>query len=379
MTTEGPRSAGRVVITGMGVVSPYGAGLDRLQAGLEEDRPARVVTDVLAPGEVPANTWRRLDRGSKMAVLAVREALATAAIADPAAAGVVLGTMMAGSTSLDAYLRTVMIDGLDAASPMLFPLTVPNAPAAQCSILIGLHGPGLTVCSMEASGLEAVVVGTDLIRAGAAPMVVAGGVDDLPARVVEAWRRLRLTAHAGMTGTENGFLPGEGAYVVTLEAVGEARARGAVVRAEVLGTGMAHAGRGSHRWPGAIGPAVAAIHGALESAGIGPGDLGSVVTTANGSRTLGAFETAVLREALGGRADRLPTVNIKRLIGESGAASACGAIAAVLSIRGDRMPSPALGLAAQPASRLRAPVLVHALGTGGACVSLILGPPVAGS
>jgi 3-oxoacyl-(acyl-carrier-protein) synthase len=356
----GPR---RIVLTGAGAVSPYGIGVDRLRAGIESGRaagiesgiPAVVVGDPLASGDFAPLAWRRLDRVSKMAVIAVRESIAAAGIGDPAPAGIVLGTMTAGTTPLEEYLGTMAADGIDAASPMIFPFTVSNAPAAQCSILIGLKGPGLTVCRMEASGLGAVVVGCDLIRAGAAPVVVAGGADDRPPLLLEAWRRLRLIPRAGAPPPAAGFVPGEGAYMVTLEPADAARARGAPIRAEILGAGMAHAGRGPRRRPGVIGPAVGTVRAALATAGVAPGDLGAVVTAANGAPALAAFETAVLREAIGGGADRLPARNVKRLVGESGAASACGLLAAVLC-----------------GPRIESPILVHALGTGGACVSLVL-------
>ncbi len=421
---------GRVVITGAGAISPFGIGLGPLLEGARSGRTVLTRTDPLGgrgvPGlvalvreEVPppsfaAGSWRRLDRCSRMAVAAAAEALASAgyevAAAGSAAApkgwsspdratlGVVLGTMTAGVEPLRVFLTTVLGDGPESASPMLFPFTVPNAPASQCSILLGLRGPNLTLCQMEASGLGAVAAGATLIRGGAADVVLAGGVDEHPKVIGRAWRGLRITARGEPESFRGpfdrgrrGFVPGEGAYVVLLESLERARSRGAFLWAEVAGSAQAHAQGAAHRWPDAPAEPARAIREALSRAGLPAGDraaegLGYVAAGANGSRRLDAVEARSLTEAFGAGIRRVPVTAIKGAIGESGAASAGAALLAALSIRDGFIP-PIAGLVDPEEGYglslvLRAPrrepvpaVLVHAVGTGGSCVSLVLSRP----
>src|SRR2546426_8380610 len=149
---------------------------------------------------------------------------------------------------------------------MLFPFTVPNSPASQCSILLGLRGPGLTISQMEASGLAAIATAAGLVRAGVYDVVLAGGADERVPEFEEAWDRLRLLHRGdpddfpGPFGRgRRGFVPGEGASFVVLESREAAARRGAVAWAEILGESMAHAPGPVHRWPGGPGSAAGAI------------------------------------------------------------------------------------------------------------------------
>jgi 3-oxoacyl-(acyl-carrier-protein) synthase len=412
----------RAVITGAGAVTPFGAGLPALVEGILAGRSAvgpepmdgawrralwaARVRDPIGPGPFSPMAWRRLDRCSRMAALAALEALASAGeTARPAAGGagdggltaevgVVLGTMSAGVEPLRDLLTALFREGPQSVSPMVFPFTVPNAAASQCSILLGLKGPNLTVCQMEASGLGAIAAAAMLIEEGAAEAILAGGVDEAPSAVVEAWSRMRILAPARdrrfrgpFDARRAGFAPGEGAYVVLLESAERAARRGARPWAEVAGTATVHARGPAHAWPGDAGEPRRAVSLALERAGLRAADLGYVAASANGAQRLDAVEAEALGRALGSAAERVPVSALKGALGESAAGCAAAALLAALSIRDGFVP-PTAGLA-DPASGVRLEVvgearrgpvravLVNALATGGTCVSVVLSRPAA--
>jgi 3-oxoacyl-[acyl-carrier-protein] synthase II len=406
----------RVVVTGAGAVGPFGHGVARLVEGLLAGRPslvlrevgpraavvAAVVPEPIDPGPFAAGSWRRLDRASRMAAFACAEALSAAGLG-PAAArkaggsadvpddlGVVLGTMTAGAPPLQEFLETYWADGAQAVSPMLFPFTVPNAPASQCSILLGLRGPNLTLCAMEGSGLAAIALGADLIRSGAVRAILAGGVDDPASLMLAAWRRLRVAARgeaASFRGPfdrrRRGFAPGAGAYVVLLESLGEARRRGVHPLAEIRGAATAHAGGEPHRYPDDPAVPSRAYRQALERAGIAPEQIGAVVASASGARRLDRLDAAAIARALGAGGRRVPVTAIKGAIGESGAASAAAVIAGLGAIRDGVLPPVAaleepdpdtgLNLVVGAARRAAIPsVLAGSIATGGGCAALVL-------
>lgn len=420
------RVAERVVITGGGAVGPFGAGIEALVGGVAGGRRALERTGSACVARVPAgaagagpfgpNAWRRLDLGSRMAVAAALQALQSAGYRAPAgrpadaggtatAAGgaaaeaaelaTVLGTMSAGIETLRGFLGTLLLEGPGSVSPMLFPFTVPNAPASQCSILLGLRGPNLTLCEMEASGLAAIATAADLIRCGAVEAALAGAVDEWSEAYGRAWGRLRLT-HRGdpaefrgpFAHDRRGFTPGEGAYVLVLESLDRARRRGAVPWAEVKGEAMAHAPGPAHAWPREAEDVAGAIGDALSQARLRPRELGYIAASANGTRALDAVEARALRLVLGDELRRVPVTSVKGAVGESAAASACSALVGALSIRdgfippvaGLVHPDPGLGLdlVMGEARRERVPsVLISALGTGGSVAGLVLARPEA--
>lgn len=391
----------RVVITGCGAVGPFGGSFESQVEAIRSGRSAVERTDwacaarvhgPLDPGPVRASVWRRLDRSSRMAVSAVRQALLDAGLGatDGPSSGIVFGTMTAGVTSLRDFLSATLEEGPVGASPMLFPFTVPNSPASQCSILLGLDGPNLTVSEMEASGLAAIATAAGLVADGACDLMVAGGVDEWVAEYDRAWARMRLThrgdpaAFPGPFGrARRGFVPGEGAYAMVLESFDRAARRGVRARAEIAGEAMTHASGPAHAWPSKPEPMAEAIAAATSRARLRPEEIGYVAAGANGSRVLDALEVRAIRAALGGAARRVPVTSVKGAVGESGSASACAVLVAAASIRdgfvppvaGLDDPDPDLDLNLVVGEARRGPVpsvLVDAFGTGGSCAAVIL-------
>ena len=392
----------RVMVTGGGTVGPLGSGVGALVGGVRAgtvalERTGRTcaarVHDSEGPGPIDPRAARRMDRGSRLAAAAALEALRSSGLdAHPAAdVGLVIGTMTAGVEPLEAFLTTLYTEGPASVSPMLFPVTVPSAPASQCSILFGLRGPTLTVSHMEASGLAAVATAADLIRGGAWEIVLAGGVDERVPEFERAWDGLRLLYRGepedfpGVFGRRRrGFVPGEGASFVVLESWEAAERRGAAAWAEVLGEALTQVPGAAHAWPSDPKAAASAMDRALARARLRADDVGYVAASANGSRSLDALDAAAIRAALGPAARRVPVTALKGAVGESGSASACALVLAGCSIRqsfvpaiaGLAEPDPDLGLNLVVGKERRGPVpavLIEALGTGGSCAAVVLG------
>jgi minimal PKS ketosynthase (KS/KS alpha) len=394
----------RVVVTGGGTVGPLGPGVDTLIQGVRRgtralERAGRIcaarVRDPEGPGPIDPRVSRRMDRCSRLAAAAALEALRSSGLdAHPAAdIGLVIGTMTAGVGSLEAFLTTLYTEGPASVSPMLFPVTVPSAPASQCSILSGLRGPTLTVSHMEASGLAAIATAADLVRGGACDIVLAGGVDERVPEFERAWDGLRLLYRGdpedfpGPFGRRRrGFVPGEGASFVVLESRQSAERRGSAAWAEVLGEALTHVPGPAHAWPSDAKDAAAAMDQALARAGLRIDELGYVAACANGSRSLDAIDAAAISAALGPAARRVPVTALKGALGESGSAAACAFLVAARSIgqafvpaiAGLAEPDPDLGLNLVVGEERRGPVpavLIEALGTGGSCAAVVLGRP----
>jgi len=229
-------SRAEVAITGVGAVGAFGVGLEALAACLGGGHPLQtqryeVRGGALTVGQVSfklRDHWPgvsrklgRMDRGSRMFLLAGREALQGAGLAgaDLSGTGVALGSRFGCLLVNEAYHRGLLTKGVRLASPLLFGYTVPSAPAGELSIAFGLTGPNLTVVSGDASGGGALARAAAWIRAGRARRVVAGGCDPQgPWLAQELWDR----------GIRDGRgpLPAEGAAALVLEPADEVRRRG---------------------------------------------------------------------------------------------------------------------------------------------------------
>ena len=407
-----------VVITGLGAVSPFGAGVGALITGLRrgaavlspypagEGAPqgrrgstiAALAPDRLDPGRIPPNAWRRLDRCSRLAVLAAAEAIENAGLGPaggptPAETGVVLGTMTAGADPLREFLECRFQEGSEALSPMLFATTVANAPASQCSIHLGLRGPNLTLSQMEASGLAAIVRACELIAGGAAAAILAGGVDEVPRIFEEAWRRLRLCATGDPVAcrgpfdrNRGGFVPGEGAYLLLLESAAHARERGARVLVEVAAHAGLHIPVAPHARPRETTAMAGLLRRMLAGAGVAPRSLGWIAARADATRHHDRHDAQVLQLFLGDASRDVPVSSLKGALGAAGAASAAAVLVAAASIRDGFVPSTPrlvepderLGLQLFSGAARERPVeraLVEEVATGGACAALVLARP----
>ena len=353
----------RVVVTGLGTTSPVGgdspttwSALVEGRSGvrrLEQEWAAALGTQIAAPTAVdPSEVLdrvkaRRLDRSAQHALIAANEAWADAGLADGDldAERVALAhpSRKRGVTTLLTNNERLKQKGPRRVSPLAIPMLMPNSPAATIGLTIGAKAGVHTPVSACASGNEAIALGIDLIRLGRADVVVCGGTEaaihplplaafgqmmalskrnDDPAAASRPWDKGR-----------DGFVLGEGAAVVVLEAEEHAAARGARVYAEAAGSGIT---ADSHdiAQPDPSGQgATRAMRLALRDAGAEAGDIAHINAHATSTPQGDVAEAAAIRAALGGAADRAIVTSTKSMTGHLlGAAGALESLATILAL-----------------------------------------------
>jgi 3-oxoacyl-[acyl-carrier-protein] synthase II len=331
-----------VVITGRGVVSSIGEGADAFVDALMERRSGIVDGEGRAAAFDPEATMtpkeaRRSDRFSHFALAAADQALAEAGLPDgvePERLAVVMGTGVGGLETLEREVRNFIEKGDRAVSPLFVPMMMPNAAAAHIAMRHGAHGPGFSIASACATGGHAIGEATRMIVRGEADVVIAGGTEAPMTDIcLAAFRRMGALSREGVSrpfdARRDGFVMGEGAGVLILEAERHARARGADVRARVAGYGASNDafhitapdedGRG----------ATQAMRAAIADAGAAAGDVGYV--NAHGTST--PFNDRIEALAAGrvfGEGAVPPISSTKSAIGHLlGAAGAVEAVATV--------------------------------------------------
>jgi len=348
----------RVVITGVGAVTPLGVGArtlhERWSAGVSGLADGEGACDEFDPTiAMTAKEARRSDRFTQLAVAACAEALEEAGWHDdgPYASertGCVLGTGIGGIGTLEANHAKLMEGGPGKVSPLAVPLMMGNAGAAALSMRHRLRGPVYGLVSACAAGAHAIGDAARLVRSGDADAVVAGGSEAALSPLARAaFSALDALSPTGISrpfdARRDGFVMGEGAAVLVLEEAEQAEARGAPVLGEVLGyaaTSDAHHLTAPE--PEGTG-AAAAIRGALADAGLQAADVDYVNAHGTSTPLNDRSETAALKAALGERAGEIPVSSTKSAIGHLlGAAGAVEAVATVLALR-DAVAPPTLG------------------------------------
>ena len=353
----------RVAVTGLGVVSPVGIGVDafwrRLAAGAGGVRritnfdPAGFIAQAAAEvdGFDPLAYFDEaaaapLDRFSQFALVAADEAWrqsgVTLAEEDRDRAGAIVASAMGGVVSQDDTYRRLYAEG----NPRLHPFTVPrvmnNAAAGHVSMRLGLRGPTLSTATACAAAAHAIGEAGEMIRAGRADVMVAGGADaPIAPGVVRAWEALRVLAPMAddpartcrpFSRDRLGMVLGEGAGVVVLEAWERATARGAAILAELAGYG-ATADAAHLTQPGLLAP-VRAIARALDQGALASDAVDYVNAHGTATRLNDAAETAILTRAFGAHARRLAISSTKAMHGHAmGATGGLEFVATVLALR----------------------------------------------
>jgi 3-oxoacyl-[acyl-carrier-protein] synthase II len=349
----------RVLITGVGAVTPLGVGAESLhrgwlagRSGLEDGVGACREfdpTDFMTPKQA-----RRSDRFAQLATAASLEALADAGWdedappCDPTEAGCVIGSGIGGMNSFETAHDTLRDRGPERISPLAIPLIMGNAASGLVAMRHGLRGPVFGVMSACASGTHALGAAARAIQAGEAQAMVAGGAEaTLTPLAKAAFAAMEATSPTGTSrpfdARRDGFVMGEGAGVLILESEDLARSRGARVLGELLGyaaTADAH----HLTAPDPSGNSAAlAISRALRDAELEPGDLDYVNAHGTSTQLNDRSETEALKLALGEYAAKIPISSTKSAIGHLlGAAGAVEAIATVLALN-ERLAPPTLG------------------------------------
>ena len=360
----------RVVVTGLGAVTPVGLGVRAYWEGITAGRsgigPLTLVDPEPVPSKVAAECLdfdpaaslgpkeaRRLDRSTQLALSATIEAWEDAGIegqVDRDETGVVFATGIGGISSLLASEKVLHAKGPNRVSPFTVPQLMPNAAAGQVAMRFGLRGPNFCTTTACAASNHALGLAFQAIRNGEADAMVAGGSES-------AFVDIALVAFAQMTALStkfndrpseasrpfdalrDGFVMGEGAGALILEEREHALRRGAEVYAEVAGFGQSadafHVTAPSEDGGGAA----LAMQRALRSAGLDPGAIGYINAHGTSTPAGDVSETRAIRLAFGGHADELAVSSTKSMIGHLfGAAGAVEGIATVLAIRDGLLP-----------------------------------------
>ncbi|MBO9664987.1 beta-ketoacyl-[acyl-carrier-protein] synthase family protein [Dokdonella sp.] len=348
----------RVVITGIGAVTPLGHNAADSWNAMREGRPAigpitslpredlRFGIAAEVQGFDPAAHFddKRLillDRVSQFALVAAREAVAQSGI-DFAADGlgentaVVIGSGIGGEQTHDATFKRLYGEN----NPRVHPLTIvrlmANAPASHVAIEFGLHGPAFATVSACSSANHALAQAFHMVRSGVADAAVAGGSEAcITLGTVKAWEAMRVMADdtcRPFSRQRRGMVLGEGAGVFVLETLERAQRRGATILAEFAGAGMS-ADAGDIVFPSEVG-AAKAIERALKDGGLASQDVDYVNAHGTATPANDPTETKAIRRVFGAHADRLTVSSTKSMHGHAlGAAGAVELLAAIGALR----------------------------------------------
>jgi len=339
-----------IAITGVGAVTPLGVGADVLhrrwtagESGISDG--AGRCLDFEPADHLSAKQVRRSDRFTQLVLVAAREALARAGWddgppLDPERAACVIGTGVGGIGTIEAQYGTMRERGADWISPQTIPALMANAPAGALAIEYGLRGPSFATASACAAGAHAIETGARMIATGEADAVVAGGTDAAVTDfVVASFARIGATSPSGVSRPfdrrRDGFVIGEGAGVVVLEAEDSAAARDATPLGRLAGAGST---TDAHHMtapdPSAAG-ATRAMRRALSQAGADPAEVAYVNAHGTSTPLNDRAESHAIEQALGReRALAVPVSSTKSAIGHLlGAAGAVEAIATLLALR----------------------------------------------
>ena len=399
----------KVVITGLGVISPIGNTVGELWSSIRNGvsgigpttkfDPSRV--DSKVSGEVKnfdvtkyvdAKEARRMALFTQYAVAAAKQAWEDAGLAgggaDPDRVSVMLGNGIGGKEVDQEGYQTLFDRGPGRISPMLIPKMIANEAAGNISIALQAKGAALTVVTACASGTDALGAALDMIRAGRADVVIAGGTEATVTEYCVAgfcsmkalstkYNDTPEKACRPFDADRDGFVMGEGAAILILESEAHAQARNARVYAELAGYGAS--GDAYHLTapdPEASG-ATRAIKLALADAGLAPGDIDYVNAHGTSTPLNDPMETKAVKAVFGEHARKLKMSSTKSMTGHLlGAAGAVEALICVLAIHhgfypptiNHETPDPACDLDIVPNKGVEGPIrsaISTSLGFGG--------------
>jgi 3-oxoacyl-[acyl-carrier-protein] synthase II len=351
----------RVVVTGLGAISPLGHGVPELWDGLQRGvsgvgpitlcnpsgYPTRIAAEVkdFNPGRwIDGREARRMSRATQFAVAAARQALDDSGIAVTDASseeiGVLLGTGTSAFPEIEQGARVWIAKGGMRMNPFFAPMVLPNMCASQVSIQFGLRGYNSTIVTACAATTQAIGEAAEVIRRGAATAMVAGGTEAAISEFgLAAFCLLRAMSQRNddpqrasrpFDKHRDGMVPGEGAAALVLERLDHALARGARVYAELVGFGCS--GDAYHivaPAPDGRGAAKAMAR-ALDQAGLRPRDVDYINAHGTATDLNDPMETTAVRIVFGEWADSLPLSANKSMFGHL--LGGCGSLEAISTI-----------------------------------------------
>ena len=355
----------RVVVTGMGAVTPLGDSVDEYWKSLVKGKSGIGPMTLADPTEYPCKVAgeipdfdpakyinpreaRRMARFSQTAVAAAALALEDSGInlssEDEERMGVVMGNGNGGFPTTEDNARTLFKRGGMKVSPYFIPMILPNMAAANVSRLFGLKGYTSTVITACAAGTQGIGEAAEAIRRGAADVVLGGGCEAGICQlglggfnVIKALSRSEVPpekASRPFDANRDGFVPAEGAAILILESLEHALGRGAEILAEVSGYGVSsdafHAVQPDEDGAGAA----RAMRWAIEDAGMQPSDIDYINAHGTSTPKNDMVETLAIKTVFGEGAYEVPISSTKSMIGHAlGGAGALEAVACIKTIR----------------------------------------------
>jgi len=368
--------AHRVVVTGLGVVSPVGRTAEEHWASLARGicgiAPATTIaTDQLAQNAVaevknydPLEFFGErevapLDRVAQFGVIAARQAIAHSGLTFEGGlaerTATIIGCGVGGQSTQDENYWKLYRENARRLHPLTIPKLMVNAPSSQISIACGLRGPAFVVASACASGTHAIGLASHMVRSGAAPVAVTGGAEAAIAfGTMKGWEALRVLSPdtcRPFSRDRKGLVIGEGAAIVVIESLEHARQRSADILGEIAGFGMS-ADAGDLLSPDA-GGMCRASNAALADGGLNSSDIAYVNAHGTGTASNDETETAALKRAFGAHAHSLALSSNKSMTGHAlGAAGALEFVATLMSVRDNLAPPTINYLGPDPACDL---------------------------
>lgn len=365
-----PEPSGRVVVTGLGAVTPLGnsietfwprllageSGVDRISLIDPSAYPTQIAAEVK---DFDASEWmdkkeaRRADRAITFGVAAATQAIRDSGIEFTEelrdATGVMIGSGVGGLWTMQEQTHNLYEKGVHKMSPFFVPYMIANMPSGMVSIIHDLRGPNVAPVTACSTGANALGDAYHVIKRGDATMMIAGGaeaaINDIgvggfcAARAMSTRNDEPQRASRPFDLDRDGFVLGEGAGVVVLEDYNHAIARGAKIYGEVVGYGMsADAYHVTTPHPEGRGAAAAMRH-AIARAGISPTDIGYINAHGTSTSTGDAHEVKAIKTVFGDAAYQVPVSSTKSMIGHMlGAAGSIEAIICLLAMRDGKLP-----------------------------------------
>ena len=358
----------RVVITGLGAVTPLGNDVETTWTNLlagesgagpitqfdHTDYPVHFaceVKDLEVTDYIDRKTARKMDRFTHLILAAARQAEVDAKLdiaKEAERTGAAIATGIGGLRSFQDCYETLYTRGPDRVNPFSIPAIIPNLGAGWVSIELGTRGPLLSECTACAASNMAIGDGMDAIRLGRADVMLCGGTEAAVCRVgIAGFGAMRALSRRNddpkrasrpFDAERDGFVMGEAAAVLVLEELEHAKARGATIYAEVAGYGLSSDAKHITE-PDPTGP-VGAFQMALNDAGVGPGDIDYVNAHATSTPIGDISESKMLKLALGEENEyKTPVSGTKGATGHClGAAGAIEAMFTVLAVRDGKLP-----------------------------------------
>ncbi|MDP5117932.1 MAG: beta-ketoacyl-ACP synthase II, partial [Prochlorococcaceae cyanobacterium MAG_34] len=360
----------RVVVTGLGAITPIGndvssyweglstarngvAGITLFDASRHACRFAAEVKDFDPSGWLELKESKRWDRFCQFGVIAAKQAVAHAGLtideSNQHRVGTAIGSGVGGLLMMETQAHVLKDRGPDRVSPFCVPMMIPNMATGLTAIALGAKGPSSAVATACAAGSNAIGDAYRLIQMGLADVMVAGGAESAitplgvagfaSAKALSFRNDDPSTASRPFDAERNGFVIGEGAGVIVLESLEHAKARGAQILAEVVGYGMTcDAHHITSPTPGGVGGAEA-MRLALKDARLEPEAVDYVNAHGTSTQANDSNETSAIKSALGDRAYRIPVSSTKSMTGHLlGGSGGIEAVAAVLAIEHNLVP-----------------------------------------